>query len=332
MSYIQIEGLKKTFGNNEVVKGINLKINKGEFISLLGSSGCGKTTILRMIAGFTEPTEGKITIDDTVIYSSSEKIMIKTEKRNLGMVFQSYAVWPHMNIFDNVAYPLKIKKISKNEIKDKVMTMIELVGLKGKENSFPSELSGGQQQRVALARALVMEPSVLLLDEPLSNLDAKLREKMKEEIMYIQRRTGITVIYVTHDQAEALQMSDKIVIMNKGKIEQIGTPEEIYKKPCTAFVADFIGKTNLIVEGDTTISVRPEHITLSKTKKEPYKAEGKLIRKVFQGSKTEYFVETNKGQLLIDSSEYEEYNIGDKVQITWDKQIIFNNKEEVNYV
>ena len=218
--------------------------NDKEFITLLGPSGCGKTTMLRMIAGFEKPTTGEIKIDDKVV--SGENVFVPPNLRNIGMVFQSYAVWPHMNVFDNVAYPLKIQKVSKNEIKKRVENILDAVHLLPYINRMPDELSGGQQQRVALGRALVSNPKLLLLDEPLSNLDAKLRESMRFEIKEVQKKFGITVVYVTHDQTEAMAMSDRVIVFNKGIVQQIDTPINIYKNPVNEFVADFVGKINFI--------------------------------------------------------------------------------------
>lgn len=232
------------------VNDVSLEIAAGEFVTLLGPSGCGKTTILRMVAGFEVPTDGQVLI------GADDVTNLTPDKRDTAMVFQSYALFPHLNVFDNIAYGLKIKRLPNNVIKEKVMEILALVGLGDLENRAPNQLSGGQQQRVALARALVMEPGVLLFDEPLSNLDAKLRIHMRAEIRRIQRKIGITSIYVTHDQAEAMSMSDRVIIMKQGKIEQIGTPHEIYAHPATEFVADFIGTANILdgtvgtVEGD----------------------------------------------------------------------------------
>ena len=222
------------------VDNVSIDINEGEFITLLGPSGCGKTTILRMIAGFEMPTSGDIYFGDKKVNHLSP------DKRDSTMVFQSYALFPHYNVFDNIAYGLKNKKLSHDTIKEKVKSILELVGLESLESRNTNQLSGGQQQRVALARALVMEPGVLLFDEPLSNLDAKLRVYMRSEIRKIQRRIGLTSIYVTHDQDEAMSLSDRIIVMNKGIIEQVGTPHEIYQKPVNRFVAEFIGKANFI--------------------------------------------------------------------------------------
>ena len=242
---VRIEHLKKVYPGIdgkpvEAVKEVDLRIEPGQFITLLGPSGCGKTTILRMVAGFEIPTAGDIYIGDTRVNS------LTPDKRDTAMVFQSYALFPHLNLFDNVAYGLKIKKLPKDEIKRKVDNIMAMVGLEGFGNRAPNQLSGGQQQRVALARALVMEPSVLLFDEPLSNLDAKLRVYMRNEIHKIQRKVGITSIYVTHDQSEAMSLSDKVIIMNAGHVEQIGSPLEVYLTPATDFVADFIGIANIL--------------------------------------------------------------------------------------
>ncbi len=258
---VQVKDLEKIYSGSEgkqviAVNKVSIDINPGEFVTLLGPSGCGKTTILRMIAGFEIPTGGSIFIGDDNVNK------LTPDKRDTAMVFQSYALFPHLNLFNNIAYGLKIKNLSKAAIKQKVSDILTLVGLEGMENRAPNQLSGGQQQRVALARALVMEPAVLLFDEPLSNLDAKLRVYMRNEIHKIQRKVGITSIYVTHDQSEAMSLSDKIIVMRHGNIEQIGTPREIYACPATPFVADFIGIANVVPakvlerkDGITTINL-----------------------------------------------------------------------------
>ena len=254
MATVTIKHITKAFGDNVVLKEFNETFQEGEFITLLGPSGCGKTTMLRIIAGFEKPTTGELYIDDTLV--SGGKTFIPPEKRNIGMVFQSYAVWPHMNVYDNVAYPLTIKKTPKAEIKAAVERVLAIVHLSQYAQRFPNQLSGGQQQRVALARALVAAPKLLLLDEPLSNLDAKLRESMRFEIKEIQRSLGITVVYVTHDQTEAMAMSDRIFLINRGVVQQCGTPEEIYNTPKNQFVADFLGKVDFFkgeVEGGSII-------------------------------------------------------------------------------
>ena len=242
MATVTIKHVTKAFGDNVVLKEFIETFQEGEFITLLGPSGCGKTTMLRIIAGFEKPTTGELYIDNQLV--SGGKTFIPPEKRSVGMVFQSYAVWPHMNVFDNVAYPLTIKKVPKAEIKKSVEHVLEIVHLSQYAERFPNQLSGGQQQRVALARALVAAPKLLLLDEPLSNLDAKLRESMRFEIKEIQRQLGITVVYVTHDQTEAMAMSDRIFLINRGVVQQCGSPEEIYNHPANQFVADFLGKVD----------------------------------------------------------------------------------------
>jgi iron(III) transport system ATP-binding protein len=240
MSEIIIHHLQKTFGTTEAVRDLSISIEKGELVSLLGPSGCGKTTLLRMVAGFETPTSGEIFLRDRNLTD------IAPQKRNIGIVFQDYAIFPTMNVFNNIAYGLKVKKFSKEEIADLVAEYLELVGLTGYEKRMPSQLSGGQQQRVALARALVIKPDVLLLDEPLSNLDAALRLNIRKEIRKIQQTLGITTIFVTHDQEEALSISDKVFVMRQGELMQGGTPEEIYRKPVNDFVAGFIGKSNIL--------------------------------------------------------------------------------------
>lgn len=235
---LKFENVNKCYGSTEILPNLSFDIHKGEFISLLGPSGCGKTTTLRLIAGLEEPTGGEISIADKVVANNKE--FVAPEKRNLGMVFQSYAIWPHLNVFENIAYPLRIRKTPDNTVKEKVLEILDSLQMQGLDKRQPSELSGGQQQRVALGRALIMDPIMLLLDEPLSNLDAKLRLGMREEMKGMQKKYNTTIIYVTHDQDEAFDLSDRIFILNKGKIEQSGSPEEIRANPKTEFVKDFI--------------------------------------------------------------------------------------------
>jgi len=249
---IKFTSISKTFqiddAEVQAVKSLDLEIQQGEFFTLLGPSGCGKTTSLRCVAGFEKPEKGEITIGDELVVSKEKNIFIPPNKRRIGMVFQSYAIWPHMSVFDNVAFPLRYgeNKVPKSEVRGKVSKALTLVRLAGLEARPAPQLSGGQQQRLALARALVREPNVLLLDEPLSNLDAKLREDMRIELREIIHRLGITTLYVTHDQLEALAMSDRVGVMSNGELSQVATPKEIYKTPNNEFVASFIGSTNLI--------------------------------------------------------------------------------------
>ena len=240
MSLLTLENIRKTFDSFVAVENFSLQAQHGEFVSLLGPSGCGKTTTLRMIAGLEKPDSGTITLGETVFADLANGTFLPPEKRNIGMVFQSYAIWPHKNVFENVAYPLKIKKLPKAEIRERVQRTLALVKLDGLAQRMPNQLSGGQQQRVALARGLVREPSILLLDEPLSNLDAKLRLNMRDEIKELSKRIGVTMIYVTHDQAEAMALSDRVVVMNDGHILQVGTPTEVRNNPADDFVRDFI--------------------------------------------------------------------------------------------
>ncbi|MEK9831274.1 MAG: ABC transporter ATP-binding protein [Alphaproteobacteria bacterium] len=248
---VSIEHLYKHFGSETAVKDFNLDITQGEFVTLLGPSGCGKTTTLRCVAGLERPEEGEIRIGSETVVAPAKDIYLFPEHRNIGMVFQSYAVWPHMTVFDNVAYGLRVRRASSSEINTRTMKALELVGLDHLAERFATKLSGGQRQRVALARAIVYEPEVILFDEPLSNLDAKLREQMRDEIVRLQKEVGITSIFVTHDQSEALVMSDRVVVMDKAVIQQIGDPEDIYANPVNSFVANFIGVTSLL-EGKLT--------------------------------------------------------------------------------
>ena len=335
----------KTGKDFYAVKDTSLEITPGSFVTLLGPSGCGKTTTLRMIAGFESPDEGEI-------YLGGEAINALTpNKRDTAMVFQSYALLPHYNIFDNVAYGLKLRKMDKATIREKVTRILKLVGLEGMEERMTNQLSGGQQQRVALARALVLEPGVLLFDEPLSNLDAKLRVTMRTEIRRIQQEAGITAIYVTHDQSEAMALSDQIIIMEKGVVAQIGTPQEIYYHPASEFVADFIGEANflkgklsdkngdcgsVIVEGhmvpvvgvseqpvgkDCTLVLRPESAILADSGVLPCK----VIVSCFMGSYQNYHVMV--GDTLVKITDYNPrnkkvYEVGDTAWVSFEKENI----------
>jgi ABC-type Fe3+/spermidine/putrescine transport system ATPase subunit len=245
-AFVELVQLSKRFGAELAVRNVNLAVARGEFVTLLGPSGCGKTTTLRCIAGLERPDAGEIRIDGQILTAPERGIHLDPEARNIGMVFQSYAVWPHMTVFDNVAYGLRVRRVAGPEIKERTNKALDLVGLGPLADRYATKLSGGQRQRVALARSIVYEPKVILFDEPLSNLDAKLREQMRIELIRLQREVGITSIYVTHDQAEALVMSDRVVVMDKGVIQQVGDPETIYARPANAFVANFIGVANLL--------------------------------------------------------------------------------------
>lgn len=259
---LQLKQINKYFGRSHVIKDVNIDFEKGHFVTFLGPSGCGKTTLLRMVAGFYEPDDGEILLNGKRIER------IPPYSRNTAMVFQEYALFPHMNVFDNVSYGLRVKNRPKEEIERRVKEALDLMQLKGMEDRFPNQMSGGQQQRVAVARALVMNPEVLLLDEPLSNLDAKLRESVRVELRDIQKKMGLSTIYVTHDQSEALSMSDMIVVLKGGVVHQTGSPQEIYFEPKTPFVADFIGTTNLLSVkglGENTVSYGNDRIPTTKS-------------------------------------------------------------------
>ncbi len=311
MSHLVLDGLRKTYGPAVAVDRIDLDVRKGEFVSLLGPSGCGKTTTLQMIAGFVEPTAGSIGLD------GRDLLQLQPEKRGLGIVFQSYALFPHMTAAANVAFGLEMRRVGAGEIRQRVEQALAMVGLSDKGARYPRQMSGGQQQRVALARALVIQPSILLLDEPLSNLDAKLREEMQVELRQIQRRLGTTTVLVTHDQQEALALSDRIVVMNQGKVEQIGAPFDVYERPGSAFVATFLGKTNnfeaapvekgLTVAGHlvlagvrggsrATISVRPEKIDFAPI---GTGLPGRVLSRIFQGNHWLLQVATEAGSCLV---------------------------------
>ena len=346
MSTITIKNVTKSFGNRPpVLKEFNEVFNDGEFITLLGPSGCGKTTMLRMIAGFEIPTTGEIWIDDKLV--TGGKTFLPPEKRNIGMVFQSYAVWPHMNVFDNVAYPLQIKHVSKEEIKNKVTRILDTVHLAKYIDRLPNQLSGGQQQRIALARALVAEPKVLLLDEPLSNLDAKLRESMRFEIKDITTSLGITVVYVTHDQTEAMAMSDRIFLINNGVVQQSGSPVEIYNHPVNQFVADFLGKVDFFKgtaqngvihvadwnadlpypemekQGAVELGIRPENIRMGKTGEDGIR--GKIERMYYLGDVTDFRIRVGSAlvRVIDDGFSHREFSTGDEVVLNVREFLVF---------
>lgn len=351
---VDIKGVNKIYGTNHVVKDLNLLVEEGEFLTLLGSSGCGKTTTLRMIAGFEEPTTGSITVEGEPIEDK------EPYERNVNTVFQSYALFPHMTIYDNVAYGLRMKKVPKKEIKERVLKMLEMVQLSGFEKRYPSQLSGGQKQRVAIARALINRPKVLLLDEPLGALDLKLRKQMQLELKRLQKKLNITFIYVTHDQEEALTMSDRIAIMHDGVMDQIGSPTEIYERPATKFVATFIGETNVfdgtirsieggkavigiengevtssgfVEEGDgkntgfavnefVTVSVRPEKMHFSPKPVEGFTVPAVVRDYIYVGSVLKCIaVLPNGNEIKMEKLAGEELPpIGEKVIICWEPE------------
>lgn len=351
---VDIKGVNKIYGTNHVVKDLNLLVEEGEFLTLLGSSGCGKTTTLRMIAGFEEPTTGSITVEGEPIEDK------EPYERNVNTVFQSYALFPHMTIYDNVAYGLKMKNVPKKEIKERVLKMLEMVQLSGFEKRYPSQLSGGQKQRVAIARALINRPKVLLLDEPLGALDLKLRKQMQLELKRLQKKLNITFIYVTHDQEEALTMSDRIAIMHDGVMDQIGSPTEIYERPATKFVATFIGETNVfdgtirsieggkavigiengevtssgsVEEGDgkntgfavnefVTVSVRPEKMHFSPKPVEGFTVPAVVRDYIYVGSVLKCIaVLPNGNEIKMEKLAGEELPpIGEKVFICWEPE------------
>lgn len=335
MSYLKLNNLTKRFDDFLAVDGVNLTVSKGEFISLLGPSGCGKTTTLQMVAGFLEPTEGQIILDGEDITAK------KPNERGLGLVFQRYALFPHMTVTENVAFGLEMRKISKEERMERAKKELELVHLGRFADRYPRHLSGGQQQRVALARALVIKPHLLLLDEPLSNLDAKLREEMQIELHEIQRRAGTTTILVTHDQSEALALSDRVVVLQDGKIEQVDEPYKIYEYPKSEFVSSFVGKANELKgtvnngqikinenvfsigtqdakENDqVTLVIRPEKIRFTN---DNAKLKGKVFNRIFIGSQWIYEVDTPVGNFLVyetNNHHSEGVEEGQQVGMTW---------------
>ncbi|MBP3040792.1 ABC transporter ATP-binding protein [Bacillaceae bacterium Marseille-Q3522] len=336
---LTIEKLSKIYPTGDGVSDINIAVHQGEMVTLLGPSGCGKTTVLRTVGGFIDPTGGNIKIVNESV------LQLPPEKRPTAMVFQSYNLWPHMTVYDNLSFSLKLKKRKKAEIKEKVNEVLKLVRLEGMEKKYPSELSGGQQQRIALARALLLEPKVLLLDEPFSALDAKLRHELREELREIQAREKLTMLFVTHDQEEALSISDRIVVMNKGKIEQIGTPQEIYDSPASLFVAQFIGRMNFLTgeaseegihiqsllyaneenfRGSVTVCVRPEDVTFSLNGQG---IDAKVNKMMMLGHYAEVTLHTEIGtiKMFVDRDKMDELTNVEKINIQFSKLQVFQD-------
>ncbi|MBQ8072364.1 MAG: ABC transporter ATP-binding protein [Clostridia bacterium] len=344
MAKVTIKNLTKSYGTAQVLKSLNAEFQDGEFVTLLGPSGCGKTTILRLIAGFEQPTSGEIWIGDTLV--SGGKTLLPPEKRDIGMVFQSYAVWPHMSVFENVAYPLRLKHTPREEINERVHRILSVVHLEQYASRLPNQLSGGQQQRVALARALLARPKLLLLDEPLSNLDAKLRESMRFEIKDLAREQGITVVYVTHDQSEAMTMSDRIFLLNNGEVQQCDTPSEIYNHPVNPFAADFLGKVSFFSgtaekgqillpdweqripgrEGDpagpVTVGLRPENFRMEK---DGQGIPGVISRMYYLGDTTDYRIRVGKAEVrvILDGASHRRFQPGDTVRLEILDRMVF---------
>jgi iron(III) transport system ATP-binding protein len=344
MPDITVTALRKAFGTSTAVDSISFTVPDGSFTTLLGPSGCGKTTTLRMLAGLERPDSGEIRIGDSVVFSSESKKFIPVESRNVGIVFQSYALWPHMNVFDHVAYPLRVRRGRPEDIKRRVRTALELVGLADYMHRYPSEVSGGQQQRVALARALVFDPAVLLLDEPLSNLDAALRNTMREELSRLHRETGVTTVYVTHDQSEALNLSDQILLMQTGEIIERGSPTEVYENPRTVYGARFVGAANCFpakvtkVEADmatvelttgetlktttswlkqthvgnaVTVAIRPEDVVVSAPGKNANAVLSTVLHASYFGSHRELLVTVGNDEVKVHVPKADTSNAGD---------------------
>ncbi len=309
---LEIRDLTMLYKNGDGVRNINLTVDKGELVTLLGPSGCGKTTILRTIGGFLQASSGQVLIDN------KDVTFLPPEKRPTAMVFQSYNLWPHMTVSENMAFGLKLRKVPKEERKKRIADMLELVKMPGTEKKFPGQMSGGQQQRIAIGRSLLLQPDVLLLDEPFSALDAKIRSQMREELRKIQTDLNITVVFVTHDQEEAMALSDRIVVMNKGCFEQVGAPQDIYNRPASRYVADFIGEMNFIAQADGSIkAVRPENVSVKKGK--GGELDGYVRTIMVLGHYTEMTVDTDSGivKTFISAEEAEQFNRGDEVALSF---------------
>jgi ABC-type Fe3+/spermidine/putrescine transport system ATPase subunit len=345
---IEVDALEVRYGDTLAVRGVSFTVGHGELVTLLGPSGCGKTTTLRAIAGLEKPSAGRIVLAGSAVYSAAERRNIPTEKRGVSMVFQSYAIWPHMSVFDNVAYGLRVRRLPKAEVTTQVNRALDLVQMRQFADRPATRLSGGQQQRVAVARAIAFSPEVVLFDEPLSNLDAKLRAEMRVELRDLQRRLSFSAVYVTHDQEEALAISDRVIVMNAGRIEQIGTPQDIYDRPRSRFVADFVGSANLIAgragknTADTTLFTTESGLQLQISASQPATgaetiaalrasyiniatsppadgtanlAQGRIQRRLFHGDFNEYVVAWPAGQLIVRRPPTEVLAEGDAVSI-----------------
>ncbi len=311
---LQLNNIQKTFEGTRVLKGLNLEVHRAEFITLLGASGCGKTTTLRIIAGLERPDTGSVLLEGQDITN------LEPNKRNVNTVFQNYALFPHMNVADNVGYGLKIKKVSKPEIANRVEQALKLVQLEEYGKRMPDQLSGGQRQRIAIARAVINEPKVLLLDEPLGALDLKLRRQMQLELKRLQKQLGITFIYITHDQEEAINMSDRIAVMNQGVLEQLGTPNEIYYQPRTAYVADFVGNANILHWNQKTYAIRSENILMNG--EEPCVWEAEVMEKSFAGGQLRILFRLKDGQ-MVTASRYgidADIQVGSTIKIGWKEE------------
>ena len=302
--YLSLKNISKKYKDKEILKNISFDIKEGELICILGPSGCGKTTLLNIIGGFVSDFSGDVLLSDENINN------IPPEKREIATVFQSYGLFTHKNVIDNVSYGLKLLKIDKNTRENRAKEMLEKVGLASYEKKKIKELSGGEQQRVAIARSMVLNPKLLLLDEPLSNLDVHLRDVMRKEIKRIQKQFGVTMVIVTHDQEDAFKLADRVIVINKGHIEQIGTPEELYKEPKSNFISSFIGENNII---DENLVIRPEEIAIRLDSS----GEGKVVDVTYLGATVEYLVETSDGNTLkvLTMSTVERFNIEDKVSV-----------------
>ncbi len=313
----KFKGLSKKYGSQYAVRDLSLEIYEGEIVAIVGPSGCGKTTLLKLISGLEMPSEGSIAVDDKVFFSKDDAVFMPPEKREIALVFQHYALWPHKDVYHNVVYPLQVKKASRREREEKTARMLELVRLSGKEKRYPHELSGGERQRVALARALTMSPRLLLLDEPFSNLDAKLRQEMQYEIKRIRDELGLTIVHVTHDQYEAMGIADRIAVMNQGEVVQIDSSRAVYEKPKTLFVSNFIGTSNdvsSLVESNSSQGfryiVRPEDIVIDRKKGTHC---GEILLSTYRGGIIEYQIRSEAGVLKALCSAEEEYDAGERV-------------------
>ncbi|PIE03812.1 MAG: polyamine ABC transporter ATP-binding protein [Acidobacteria bacterium] len=320
MIRLKIDNLTKSYDQTVALNRLSLSVIADEILAIVGPSGCGKTTLLKMISGLEQPDSGVVTIGQQVVYNGATGAFTAPENRNMALVFQNYAVWPHKTVFQNIAYPLQVKKYSKGDVQKRVSEIVELVKLEGKEDRYPHALSGGEKQRVALARALVMSPDVLLLDEPFSNLDAKLRTEMQYEIKRIRKELGLTIIHVTHDQSEAMGLSDRIAVMNKGKIIQVDRPRQIYRAPKTTFVANFIGAANDISAlysadnaADSAHIVRPQDVVLSNCDSATYR--GQILSRTYRGSYTEYIVAVNGLRVQAESAADKAFDEADAVGV-----------------
>lgn len=315
MTALRIEGLTKSYGGQAAVSDLSLEVEKGELVSILGPSGCGKSTLLACVAGICDPDSGRVSLGDRLVYSAPDGVALPPERRRVGFVFQHYALWPHMTVEAHLAYPLRVRRVPRGEVREACARVVSTMRLGGLERRYPWQLSGGERQRVALGRAVIMEPELLMLDEPFSNLDARLREDMQLELRSLQRELGLTIVHVTHDQSEALSLSSRVAVMSAGRLVQYGTPSELYDSPRHRFCADFVGVNNIVDDGaghGNLLSVRPEDIELCPLGRSD-EGRATIVDRLYRGSHYQYVVQSEGRRLKVMTPKCQSFELGQRV-------------------